>query len=245
MAERTLSVVIPAYNEEAFLGTLLERIRRVDLGVLGARIEVIVVDDGSRDRTVEIAREAGVRVHELPENRGKGGAVRAGIDRTEGDFVIIQDADLEYDPEDYAPMLRELLESGADAVYGSRYLSHGRGLRGWWLGRHPAQGHTAYLGGRTLSFAGILCCGHYVTDTVTALKLFPGEVIRSLPLETSGFELDHEITARVYARGGRIREVPISYAPRSRAEGKKIGLRDWFTGWRTFWRYRGAGGSRG
>lgn len=238
---KTLSVVIPAYNEEAFLGTLLERILRVDLSAFETRLDLIVVDDGSRDRTVEIAREAGVRVYELPGNRGKGAAVRAGIDRTEGDFVIIQDADLEYDPEDYVAMLGALLAGDAEAVYGSRYMAYGRGLRGWWLGRHREQSHAAYLGGRTLSFAGILCCGHYLTDTVTALKLFHGDFIRALPLETPGFELDHEITARVYAGGGRIVEVPISYAPRSREEGKKIGLSDWFTGWRTFWRYRRAG----
>ncbi len=238
MTERVLSVVIPAYNEEAFLGTLLERILRVDLSSFETRLDLIVIDDGSQDRTVQIARDAGVRVYELPQNRGKGAAVRAGIERSEGDFVIIQDADLEYGPEDYAAMLGALLGSDVQAVYGSRYMSHGRGLRGWWLGRHPQQGHGAYLGGRTLSLAGILCCGHYLTDTVTALKLFHGDFIRGLPLETSGFELDHEITARIYGQGGRIREVPISYSPRSREEGKKIGLSDWFMGWRTFWRYR-------
>lgn len=242
MTERVLSVVIPAYNEEAFLGTLLEQIARVDLSALDTRIDVIVIDDGSSDRTVEIAREAGVRVYPQPTNQGKGAAVRAGLERADGDYVIIQDADLEYDPADYRPLLERLVESNGAAVYGSRYMTHGRGLLGWWKGRHPAQGHGAYMGGRTLSFAGIVFCGHYLTDTVTAFKLFPGEWIRSLPLETSGFELDHEITARIFACGGQIDEVPIRYAPRSREEGKKIGLSDWFIGWRTFWRFRNADG---
>ena len=230
---KTLSIVIPAYNEERYIATLLERIREVDLGSLDVTADIIVVDDCSKDRTAAIVEAIpGVRLHRMPRNGGKGRAVRAGISLASGDFLIIQDADLEYNPHDYLPMLKVLLAGEADVVYGSRYLGRGR---------YPNQSLAAYLGGRSLSVIGWLFTGRYLTDTVTALKLFHRDDIASLPLETSGFELDHEITARMLARGRRIAEVPIQYYPRSRAEGKKIGLRDWFIATRTFRRYRSTG----
>ena len=225
-----LSIVIPAYNEERFIGTLLRQIKAVDLAPLGIDKEIIVVDDCSTDRTAAIvAAERGVTLHRMPRNGGKGRAVRAGIAAATGDYLIIQDADLEYDPNDYVPMLHVLLSRRADVVYGSRYLGRGK---------HDNQSWLAYAGGRSLSFVALALTGRYLTDTVTAYKLFKRAELAALPLETTGFELDHEITARMLARRARIVEVPIKYAPRSRAEGKKIGLRDWFIGVRTFWRFR-------
>jgi dolichol-phosphate mannosyltransferase len=227
----TLSIVIPAYNEERFIATLLADVARVPLDALGIDKEIVVIDDCSTDRTNEIVRGVGgVRLHRLTHNSGKGAAVRAGIELATGDYLIIQDADLEYDPADYVPMMRAVLEGRADVVYGSRYLGRGR---------HPGQSLMAYLGGRSLSVVGWLTTGRYLTDTVTALKLFPRPLLPELSLETTGFETDHEITAKVLARGLRIVEVPVSYRPRSRSEGKKIGVRDWFIGTRTFWKYRG------
>lgn len=229
-ARHVLSIVIPAYNEEAFIGTLLQRIAAVDLTSVGVAPEIIVVDDCSRDGTAGIvAQFPEVKLERLPVNGGKGGAVRTGIAMATGDFLIIQDADLEYDPQDYLSMLRALLEDRGDVVYGSRYLGRGR---------YPGQSWAAYLGGRSLTGVAWMTTGHYISDTVTALKLFPRQLLADLPLETSGFELDHEITAKVLARGLRIVEVPITYRPRSKAEGKKIGFRDWVVGTRTFWRYR-------
>jgi dolichol-phosphate mannosyltransferase len=226
----TLSIVIPAYNEERFIGTLLAQIRAVDLQSLGIAKEIIVVDDCSTDRTAQIAADVpGVTVKRMPVNGGKGRAVRAGIEIATGDYLIIQDADLEYDPNDYVPMLEALRAGRGDVVYGSRYLGRGR---------HPNQSLAAYLGGRSLSLAALVFTGRYLTDTVTALKLFHRDQLATLTLETSGFELDHEITAKMAQRGARIVEVPIRYAPRSREEGKKIGLRDWFIAVRTFLRYR-------
>ncbi|MBS1817812.1 MAG: glycosyltransferase family 2 protein [Acidobacteria bacterium] len=225
-----LSIVIPAYNEERFIGTLLKQIKAVDLSRFSLTKEIIVVDDCSRDRTAAIVEaEPDVVLVRLPKNGGKGGAVRAGIARATGEFLIIQDADLEYDPNDYAPMLDALLGGRGTVVYGSRYLQSGR---------HANQSLAAYLGGRSLSLIALAFTGQWLTDTVTAYKLFRRAELAALPLETSGFELDHEITARMVTRGATIAEVPIRYAPRTKAEGKKIGLRDWFIGFRTFWRYR-------
>jgi glycosyltransferase involved in cell wall biosynthesis len=227
---RVLSIVIPAYNEERFIATLLQQIRDLDLAALGFTKEVIVVDDCSTDRTAEIVAEMpDVRLIRQRPNAGKGRAVRAGIAAATGELLIIQDADLEYDPRDYVPMLQALLDGRADVVYGSRYLGRGR---------HANQSLAAYLGGRSLSLIAWAFTGASLTDTVTAYKLFRREDIAALTLETSGFELDHELTSRMLARGKRIVEVPISYAPRSRDEGKKIGPRDWFIAVRTFWRYR-------
>ena len=225
-----LSIVIPAYNEERFIGPLLEKVRQVDLSPLGMSREVIVVDDCSSDRTSEIARRfPDVRVHRQAVNGGKGKAVRQGIGMATGDLLIIQDADLEYEPADYLPMLDALVAGRGDVVYGSRYMGRGR---------HPNQSLAAYAGGRSLSVAGWLATGRYLTDTVTAYKLFRRADLASLDLQTSGFELDHEITARVLAKGLKIVEVPIHYEPRSREEGKKIGARDWFIALRTFYRFR-------
>lgn len=226
----TLSIVIPAYNEERFIGELLGKIRAVDLAPFDLAKEIIVIDDCSTDQTASIVESTpGVHLHRMARNGGKGKAVRAGIGAATGELLIIQDADLEYDPEDYTQMLGPILNGSADIVYGSRYLGRGR---------YDNQSLAAYLGGRSLSVVGWLCTGRYLTDTVTALKLFRRADVAALTLETSGFELDHEISARMLARGRRIVEVPIRYYPRSRAEGKKIGLRDWFRALATFWKYK-------
>lgn len=230
---KRLSIVIPAYNEERFIGTLLERIRAVDLAAHNLVKDIIVVDDCSKDGTAEVVTQfPDVTLYRHERNGGKGRAVRTGIEHATGDYLMIQDADLEYEPQDYVPMVDALLSKKADVVYGSRYT---RGLFG---SKYPQQTWPAYLGGRSLSIAALLSTGHYLTDTVTALKLFPRPLLDELRLETSGFELDHEITSKVLSRGLRIAEIPIRYFPRSREEGKKIGAKDWIRGLRTFWRYR-------
>ncbi|MFV1987967.1 MAG: glycosyltransferase family 2 protein [Gemmatimonadota bacterium] len=238
---RTLSVIIPAYNEERFIGRLLEKVLAVDLSEFDLEIEAVVIDDCSSDRTAEIAGAfEAVHLIRRTENGGKGEAVKLGIAEANGDFLIIQDADLEYDPNDYVPMLRALVEKDLDAVYGSRYMPDPE--RGWLYnflhGKHAGQSLPAYLGGRSLSIVAFVFTGRYLTDTVTALKLFRRDVIKSLELVTHGFELDHEITSRILAQHKSLEEVPIHYFPRSKGEGKKIGLSDWFEAVRTFARFR-------
>jgi dolichol-phosphate mannosyltransferase len=236
----TLSIVIPAYNEERYIGGLLERVIAVDLSPLGLAKQILVVDDGSRDRTAEIAASyPEVTLHRKQKNEGKGSAVQAGIRAATGNYIMIQDADLEYDPEDYLPMLRSLWEKKLDAVYGSRYLRYPeRGKLVNFVGsRHKGQSLTAYAGGQSLSLIALFTTGHYISDTVTALKLFRAELVRGIELVTRGFELDHEITAKILARGAKLGEVPIRYYPRTKAEGKKIGARDWVIALRTFWRF--------
>ena len=239
-APEKLSIVIPAYQEERFIGGLLKKVIAVDLDPLGLAKEIIVVDDGSRDRTAEIAaafRE--VTLHRKPKNEGKGSAVQEGIRLATGDYIMIQDADLEYDPEDYIPLLQALRQRGLDAVYGTRYMKYpGRGrLINFTASKHAGQSWPAYIGGQSLSLIALVTTGRYISDTVTALKLFRAEIIRPLELVTRGFELDHEITAKILAGGARLAEVPIHYYPRSKAEGKKIGPRDWLIALKTFLRF--------
>jgi glycosyltransferase involved in cell wall biosynthesis len=241
---RTVSIVIPAYNEESFIGVLLERILRVDIESLGYRKEIIVVNDGSSDRTSDVARRfapAGVSCIDQSPNQGKGRAVRRGVLESTGDYVLIQDADLEYDPEDYRSMLAAL-DTGADAIYGSRTLGQIR-AHGWRLtpGRHPAQALGPWFAGVVLSCWTFLLYGRWITDTLTAYKLYPAIALRGMKLHTAGFETDHEITANLIRGGYRIEEVPIFYNPRTAAEGKKIKARDGLIALWTLLRFRFSG----
>lgn len=221
---KLLSIVVPAYNEEAYLGRLLEKILNSDTRPSGFEKEILVVNDGSKDGTEEIAQgfaAQGVICFNQLSNQGKGKAVQRGIREAKGEYILIQDADLEYDPSDY-PKILEGLRRG-DVVYGSRPL--GQLLsRGWTAtpGRHPQQGVGPWLAGMILSCWTFLLYGQWITDTLTGYKLCPAQALKAMPLETSGFETDSEITAKLLRQQLRIVEVPIQYHPRSAAEGKKI-----------------------
>jgi len=238
-----LSIVIPAYNEGAFIGTLLERILAVPVEGMGFDKELIVVNDGSTDCTEEVAREFASRVAQIRcftqvPNQGKGKAVQRGIKEATGDYILIQDADLEYDPHDYLKLLARL--GSADVIYGSRTLGQLQRSDGLTLfpGRHPQQGAASWLAGVLLTLFTMLLYRRWITDTLTAYKLYPAAAVKAMKLRTSGFETDHEITARLIRMGLRIAEVPIEYDPRSVEQGKKIKASDGFLAVWTLLRFR-------
>jgi len=221
-----LSIVIPVYNELDTWRELLGRVERADLP--RARKQIILVDDGSSDGTAEQLRAFAAEVdagggvgridyrvihHEV--NRGKGAALRTGFAAATGDFVVVQDADLEYDPADYPRLLEPLLAGRVRVVYGSRFLD----------GR-PRGTLKNYLANRLLTWLSNRMTGYKLTDMETCYKMFRREVIQSLELHQDRFGFEPEVTARLAAAGEPIVEVPIAYAPRTDAEGKKIGFAD-------------------
>ncbi len=236
-----VTIIIPAYNEAAFVGQLLDVIARVPIEELGFAREVILVDDGSADGTAEIASSRpGVRVVRQIPNQGKGAAVRRGIAEATGDYILIQDADLEYDPNDYLPMLRALRAQGGGAVYGSRTLKvlRERGRLRLCPGRAPGQRFGPWLAGLLLTCWTALLYWRWITDTLTGYKLYPAAFLKQTAIRTRGFETDHELTSKLIRAGIPIREVPVSYRPRTALEGKKIRARDGLIAVWTLLRFR-------
>ncbi|MBI1382254.1 MAG: glycosyltransferase [Planctomycetaceae bacterium] len=214
-----LSIVIPAYNEEATLEEIVARVQATPY-----EKELILVDDCSKDRTWEImgalaARYDNVRTFRHQQNQGKGGALRTGFGHATGDVVLIQDADLEYDPADYSVLLRPILEGKADVVYGSRFLG------GPYVRVHL---FWHYLGNRFLTLVSNAFTNLNLTDMETCYKVFKRDVAQRLDIQSRTFAVEPEITAKVSKMRKRIYEVPISYAGRDYSEGKKIGPKDAF-----------------
>jgi glycosyltransferase involved in cell wall biosynthesis len=218
MGDPLVSIVVPAYDEEATIADVLDRAAAVPF-----RREIVVVDDGSRDATPEIAARAvaeldDVRLLRRRVNAGKGAAVREGIAATAGDIVVIQDADLEYDPRDLPKLIAPILEGRADVVYGTR-------LRGG----EPQRAHLFwhYAGNRFLSLLTNVLYNTTISDIEVGYKAFRGDLIRSIPLVSDDFRFEAEVTAKLLRRPGiRLYEVPISYYGRTFAEGKKITWKD-------------------
>lgn len=208
----TLSIIIPAFNEEKTILPLLQKIQSVEL--LGIRKEILIVNDGSTDKTrtlLEKVKIKSCRILHHDKNKGKGAAIRTAIPNTTGNFLIIQDADLEYNPADYKKLLEPLLQDEADVVYGSRFL-----------GVHSAFTLWNYTGNKFLNLLANLLYNAALTDMETGYKVFRGSVIRGMTLRANGFDFDPEVTAKVLKRKLRLFEVPISYHGRDFKDGKKI-----------------------
>ena len=240
-----LSVIIPVYNEAATLREILRRVRAVRVAVpVGFELdgnnsqrvvvekEIVVVDDGSQDGSRQILQEEAdcgdLRVFYHARNQGKGAAVRAGLLQATGDFIVIQDADLEYDPREYRLLLQPILEERANVVYGSRF-------RG---GPTKTMFFAHMLGNRFLTLVTNILYDTILSDMETGYKCFRAEVIRGIPLRARGFEFEPEVTAKVLKRGHRIYEVAISYTGREFEEGKKITWRDGLKALWTLIKYR-------
>jgi len=221
-----LSVVMPVYNERATLDEIVSRVLRVPM-----RIELVAVDDASSDgsweRLLELSRERGFKVLLQDRNRGKGAAVRRGIAETSGDVIVVQDADLEYSPEEYPELVDLIVRGKADAVFGSRFI-----------GRHRCFLFTHYLANLFLNLVTNVLYNTTMTDMETCFKAVRADVMKGLDLKSNRFGIEPEITAKLFKRGARVYEIPITYEGRDYSEGKKISWRDGFPALWTLVKYR-------
>jgi glycosyltransferase involved in cell wall biosynthesis len=224
---KTLSVIIPVFNERATVAEIIRRVRAVDVSL---EVQVIVVDDGSSDgsdKVLDALEDSTVHVIHHKVNQGKGAAVRTGMAEAHGDLVLIQDADLEYDPNDWSRLLDPILRGKARVVYGSRFTGERKNML-------PAH----WVGNRFLSLVTNLLYSSTLSDMETCYKLFDAQVLEGLTIVSNKFDFEPEITAKVMRRGFRIYEVPISYAGREHDEGKKITWRDGFTALKALVKFR-------
>jgi dolichol-phosphate mannosyltransferase len=234
-----LSIIIPAYNEERYIAEILRRVKAAKIGSISK--EIIVVDDGSTDNTAQIASKVkGIKLVRHIKNSGKGAAIRTGLRGATGSIILIQDADLEYNPAEIARVIKPIIEGKTKVVFGSRYLDdvQKRHNKMFLRKTHRNAYQIFYLGGRGITlFANILFNAH-ITDEATCYKAFRSEVIKGIPLKCRRFEFCPEITAKVAKRGYKIVEVPITYNPRSFEQGKKIKMRDGIEAVLTLLKYR-------
>lgn len=231
-----LSIIIPIYNEEKTVATVIKRVIKVALPV--TKKEIIIVDDGSSDKSKEIIKKMnlkGIKFFSHKKNQGKGAAVITGMKKATGDYIIIQDADLEYDPKDIKKLLKALKEKKKPVVYGTRLNR----LPNFSKDEKTFLFFSHYLGNKMLSLVTSMLYAHWLTDMECCYKLFPREAIVNMPLHARGFEFEPEITAKLLKKGYKIAEVPISTNPRGYDEGKKLNtFRDGFKAIWTLLKYR-------
>lgn len=226
-----LSIIIPVYNEKNTIKEILRQVRQVDLDPLDK--EIIVVDDGSTDGTTDILKyeaDSSLKFIRHQQNQGKGAAISSGLAKATGDLVIIQDADLEYDPNDYKKLINPILKGKAKVVYGSRFTGERRNMLFW-----------HYVGNRLLSLVTNILYNTTLSDMETGYKLFTKEALNGIKIKAKRFEFEPEITAKILKKGVRIYEVPISYTGREFSEGKKISWKDGFIALWTLIKYRFVG----
>ncbi len=230
-----LSIIIPVFNEEKFIAHVLKRIEQVQLPK-SIKKEIIVIDDGSTDRTHEVLSKQRIRFKYFrhKKNRGKGAAIKTGLSKISGDLVIIQDADLEYNPDYYLKLLQPILKDHASVVYGSRLINYP--LKLW--GKDKTTLPTHLIANKFLTFLTNLLYMSNLTDMETGYKLFKKSVIDKVYLKSEKFDFEAEITAKIIKRGIPIIEVPIIVTPRTYEEGKKIGVKDGIKAIWTLIKYR-------
>ncbi|PCI39772.1 MAG: glycosyl transferase [Elusimicrobia bacterium] len=229
MSTKRLSIIIPVFNEKNTVEELIGRVQTVKIPI---EREIIAIDDGSTDGTREILermKEEGIKVVFHEKNSGKGAAIRTGILHATGEYIVIQDADLEYDPEDYPQLLEPLLGGRADVVYGSRFIGGGP---------HRVHLFWHYVANKLFTLMTNALFNVNLTDMGVCYKMFRSSVLKSIPLRENGFGFEPEITAKICKRHLRIYEVPISYAGRTYEEGKKIKWTDSFAYLYSLIRYR-------
>ena len=222
-----LSIIMPAYNEANTIVNIIEKVKAVDLGKIVK--ELIVVDDCSKDNTYEILKQIKqIKVIRHEKNLGKGSAIMTGINHASGNIIIIQDADFEYDPNDYPNLLRPILDGKTKVVYGSRFLGKtgNNSIKTNVKIKQYFMHKVFFIGNKFLTFLTKMLYGANITDMETCYKVFTADVIKNIPLKSQRFDFEPEITAKIIKKGHKIIEVPISYSPRSVEEGKKIGWKD-------------------
>lgn len=229
-----LSVIIPVFNEAKTIKELLRRINAVSLGKI--KKEIILVDDYSTDGSREIIKKLGGRYIRIfqDKNMGKGAALKAGIKAATGDFIIFQDADLEYDPNDYGKLLQPILDKKANIVFGSRFV----GQRFALFGKNRTMHSTHWIGNKFLTSAFNLLYGTKLTDVEPCYKMFRSNILRGTDVKANGFEYDIELMCRLVKKGNKILQLPISYKPRRFEEGKKISWKDGIIAFLVMLKYR-------
>ena len=220
---KLLSIIVPVYNEENNIGILITKLKNLDLSELNFQKEIIVVNDGSSDNSKAIIESFDEIILINQENQGKGSAVQHGIDLAKGDYILIQDGDLEYDPFDIINMCKQLKNFEKISIYGSRYKPLYFNLFPKYYDR---QNISSYIANIVFIFLFFLFYNKIITDPLTGYKLYQRRFFDDNNIRSKGFEADHEITAKLIKRGFEIIEVPINYNPRTKLEGKKINFYD-------------------